>query len=105
MPPTKTCKRSSCLIGLLEEHSRNSTLGIEWCSQSFRDALNGKSWDKLTDEFSKNRTRRKRRGASSFRETQPIGHVAQAGAARKVVASRDGKPVKVSMRDSSCHGS
>ncbi len=87
------------LIGLLEEHGPNSTLGIEWRSQSFRDALYGKSWDKLTDEFFEKQDQEKAAWRKELRESQPLGMLIKRELARKVDATRDGKPVKVSMRD------
>ena len=87
------------LIGLLEEYGPNSALGIEWQSQSFRDALNGKDWDKLTDEFFDKQDRQKAAWRELLRVRQPLGLLIKRELARKVEATRDGKPVKVSMRE------
>jgi uncharacterized protein YacL (UPF0231 family) len=87
------------LIGLLDEHGKNSALGIEWRSQSFRDALKGKSWDKLTDEFFEKQDQEKAAWRKELRETAPLGLLLKRELARKVIATRNGKQVKMPMRD------
>lgn len=87
------------LIGLLDEHGKNSALGIEWRSQSFRDALKGKNWDKLTDEFFEKQDQEKRAWRKELQDAAPLSLLLKRELARKVIATRNGKQVKVPMRD------